>query len=70
MCGIRDKAGDCTYKGVEADSPVNCVMNFESVVNRMHALKVGCCWQGFSHLCLPLAFVRGPRLAVFVACRG
>ncbi len=43
MCGIKDKDGDCTYKGVQADSHLNCVMNFESVVNRMQALKVAKC---------------------------
>ena len=41
VCGIRDKTGACTYAGIEAETPANCIMPLEAVINRLDALKVG-----------------------------
>ena len=47
VCGIKDKAGGCTYAGVQAESSANCIMPLEAVIDRLGALKVGdevCVW--------------------------
>ena len=40
VCGIKDKSGECTYAGIEADSTANCIVHLDEVVHRLKALKV------------------------------
>ena len=41
VCGIQDDAGECTYAGVQAETPANCIMPLDAVIDRLGTLKVG-----------------------------